>query len=580
MTLRRRVLVVSAGVLAAILVLVAVWLRESVEAPRVEAERERVLRSWHAAARLLTAEDPLLQGPAQAAVDLGELLGVRVTLVDEDGQVLGDSGVPGGDVTGMENHGGRPEIQAAWSGRVDLVERQSPTLGIPTLYAAGIVPVDGGGPLVLRVASPLEDLRGPMDGASRVLLALGVGGLLAVGLVVASGGIDGPLRRSVTGLEEGVAAATAGDADTLPPTTKPLAPELAGLGASIQRLLDEVRGRTREVARERDELLSIVDSIAEGVVALTEDARILRMNRAAVDLLEINQPAPFAPIGTLVRHPQLRDHLEEAVVLPLPPREFTVGDRNLLVSPHFLEPGGAVVTFLDVTELRRMEKIRRDFVANASHEMKTPLTAMRGFAETLLEGDPPEALRREFLGSIRTNSVRLQNLVDDLLDLSRLEAGAWPVQEEEVELADAAVEVWEELMRARRETGVDFRIEGDAVALADGQALHQVFRNLMDNALRFTPDDGSIQVRITARGPEVEVAVSDSGAGIPSSALPRIFERFYRVDPGRDRIAGGTGLGLAIVRHLVQSMGGEVGAESELGKGTTIRFTLPRVEGG
>jgi two-component system phosphate regulon sensor histidine kinase PhoR len=545
----------------------------------MEAERDRVLRTWNAAARLLVVDASLLQRPADAAVDLGGLFSVRVTLVDEGGRVLGDSGVPGGDVTGMENHGGRPEIQAAWAGRMELVERPSPTQGIPTLYAAGIVQVEGAAPLVLRVASPLEELRGPLDGAPRILLALGVGGLIALGMVVASGGIDGPLRRSVTELEEGVAAATAGDADALPPMD-PLAPELAGLGAGVQRLLDEVRSRTREVARERDELLSIVDSIAEGVVALTEDARILRMNRAAVELLEITRPAPFAPIGTLVRHPQLRDHLEEAVVLPLPPREFAVGERNLLVSPHLLDAGGAVVTFLDVTELRRMEKIRRDFVANASHEMKTPLTAMRGFAETLLEGDPPEALRREFLGSIRTNSVRLQNLVDDLLDLSRLEAGAWPVQEEEVELADAAGEVWEELMQARRDTGIDFRIEGDAVALADGQALHQVFRNLMDNALRFTPDDGSIQVRILPRGPEVEVAVSDSGAGIPSSALPRIFERFYRVDPGRDRVAGGTGLGLAIVRHLVQSMGGEVTAESELGNGTTIRFTLPRVEGG
>ena len=579
MTLRRRVLVLSVGILAASLILVAVWLRGAVEAPRMEAERDRVLRTWYTAERLLRAEEPLLQEPSRAAMELGDLLGVRVTLVDEGGRVLGDSGVPGGDVTGMENHGGRPEIQAAWAGRMELVERPSPTQGIPTLYAAGIVQVEGAEPLVLRVASPLEELRGPLDGAPRVLLALGVGGLIALGMVVASGGIDGPLRRSVTELEEGVAAATAGDADALPPMD-PLAPELAGLGAGVQRLLDEVRGRTREVARERDELLSIVDSIAEGVVALTEDARILRMNRAAVELLEITRPAPFAPIGTLVRHPQLRDHLEEAVVLPLPPREFAVGERNLLVSPHLLDAGGAVVTFLDVTELRRMEKIRRDFVANASHEMKTPLTAMRGFAETLLEGDPPEALRREFLGSIRTNSVRLQDLVDDLLDLSRLEAGAWPVQEEEVELADAAGEVWEELMQARRDTGIDFRIEGDAVALADGQALHQVFRNLMDNALRFTPDDGSILVRILPRGPEVEVAVTDSGAGIPSSALPRIFEWFYRVDPGRDRVAGGTGLGLAIVRHLVQSMGGEVTAESELGDGTTIRFTLPRVEGG
>jgi two-component system, OmpR family, phosphate regulon sensor histidine kinase PhoR len=210
--------------------------------------------------------------------------------------------------------------------------------------------------------------------------------------------------------------------------------------------------------------------------------------------------------------------------------------------------------------------------------LKTPLTAMRGFAETLLDGDPPEPLRREFLESIRTNTLRLQNLVDDLLDLSRLEAGAWRIQEEEVEVAASASEVWRELMQQHRERSVTFAVQGDAVALADAQALHQVFRNLMDNALRYTPDGGRIEVTITPTGPTLSVTVTDSGAGIPSSALPRIFERFYRVDPGRDRAAGGTGLGLAIVRHLVHSMGGEVGAESELGEGTTIRFTLPRVE--
>jgi signal transduction histidine kinase len=225
-----------------------------------------------------------------------------------------------------------------------------------------------------------------------------------------------------------------------------------------------------------------------------------------------------------------------------------------------------------------MEQVRRDFVANASHELKTPLTAMRGYAETLLDGDPPDELRTRFLQAIRTNTLRLQHLIDDLLDLSRLESGRWVAAENEVEVAASAREAWKEIVADYPSRRTSFYVDGDALAVADAQALHQIFRNLFDNALRYTPDDGEIEVEVRRKGTMVQVSVRDTGSGIPSSALPRIFERFYRADPGRDRVAGGTGLGLSIVRHLVQSMKGEIRATSELGKGTVIHFTLPGVE--
>jgi signal transduction histidine kinase len=243
-----------------------------------------------------------------------------------------------------------------------------------------------------------------------------------------------------------------------------------------------------------------------------------------------------------------------------------------------MEGGGSVVTLLDVTGLRHMEQVRRDFVANASHELKTPLTAMRGYAEMLLDGDPPEELRTRFLQAIRANTLRLQHLIDDLLDLSRLESGRWVAAEEEIEVAAAAREAWKEIVADYPSRRTAFIVEGDALAIADAPALHQIFRNLFDNSLRYTPDEGRIDVRVRRDGEFVQVVVKDSGSGIPSAALPRIFERFYRADPGRDRTAGGTGLGLSIVRHLVQSMKGEIRAESELGKGTVIHFTLPGVE--
>jgi len=194
--------------------------------------------------------------------------------------------------------------------------------------------------------------------------------------------------------------------------------------------------------------------------------------------------------------------------------------------------------------------------------------------------DSPEALKREFLTSIRNNTVRLQLLVDDLLDLSRLESGGWRARKERVDLADMAERVWDDLEAGSSPVrDLEFGLEGDGEVWADAQGVEQILRNLLDNARRYTPDGGSITVRIAPDpddGEAFEVAVEDSGVGIPSKSLPRIFERFYRADTSRAREVGGTGLGLAIVRHLVQAMGGDVSVASELGRGTTMRFTLPR----
>ena len=240
--------------------------------------------------------------------------------------------------------------------------------------------------------------------------------------------------------------------------------------------------------------------------------------------------------------------------------------------------GGAVVTFVDVSEIRRLEEVRSDFVANASHELKTPLTAVRGFSETLLEDDPPEELRQSFLDLIWRNTVRLQQLVEDLLDLSRLESGGWVAQPEHVRVDELALKAWAQLGPRVSESGVQLYIDGGGIALADARGLFQIFQNLFDNALRHTPDGGSIRVEVESAEDEerIQVSVSDTGIGIAPVHLPRIFERFYRVDPARSRAEGGTGLGLAIVRHLVMAMGGEVRAESVMEEGTAIRFILQR----
>lgn len=325
----------------------------------------------------------------------------------------------------------------------------------------------------------------------------------------------------------------------------------------------------------RDDLQALIDWIREGVVALSEDGKVLLANRSAIDLLGISQPVPGAHIGDLVQHPGLRALLEEAVAHPFSDRDFAVGARRFLTSARAIDGGGAVVSFLDVTEVRRLELVRRDFVANVSHELKTPLTSVRGFAETLLEDDPPENLRRDFLSSIRSNTLRLQFLVDDLLDLSRLESGGWVAKREEVDLAPVVEDLWASFKERAENRGLVFSQTGDATVSADLQGVVQVFQNLIANAIRYTPDGGSISVSIRPGGAFTEVEVRDTGIGIPAAALPRIFERFFRVDPARARAEGGTGLGLAIVRHLVDAMGGRVWAKSEPGEGTSFFVSLP-----
>jgi signal transduction histidine kinase len=325
---------------------------------------------------------------------------------------------------------------------------------------------------------------------------------------------------------------------------------------------------------------ALIDCMEEAVIVLTEDARVLRANRAAIELLNFPGAVDFAPIGTLIRQPALRSLLETAAIRPFAAREVTQGNRTLIASASTLDGRGAVVTFLDVTEIRRLETVRRDFVANASHELKTPLTAMRGFAETLLEDDPPDDLRRDFLRSIRSNTLRLHRLVDDLLDLSRLESGGWLPGEGSVAVGQLVADIWTEVEATARAKKLSFQQEGEALVLADGQGLEQVLKNLIDNAIRYTSEGGEIVVEIKDEGHQATISVKDTGIGIPSSALDRIFERFFRVDPARSRAEGGTGLGLAIVRHLVHAMGGDVWAESELGQGTTITFTLPTPAGG
>jgi signal transduction histidine kinase len=516
------------------------------------------------------------QDPDSAARILSRLIGYPVTLLTYEGQVLGASSDLPFQIRGMTVSPEGPEVRGALAGDVGFAERRGSGEVEIRLFSA-IATRFGGEELILQVAAPLDEIRRVVR--SQVLQTLRLvlpGVLLATIAALILGGI---LTRPLQRITQRIQSLSAGDFSRRPHTHVPTR-EIGELAGTLNRVTEELESRFRSLASERDEMQALIDCMGEAVLALTEDARVLRANQAAIDLLNFPKPVELAPIGTLVRQPGLRKLLQGAVVRSFSAEEVNVGDRNLMVSARPSEGGGAVVTFVDVTEIRRLETVRRDFVANASHELKTPLTTLRGFAETLIDDDPPEELRMQWLESIRSNTLRLQHLVDDLLDLSRLESGGWVAEKEVVELGDLFGELAGQFAPLALERGVTLVTGGAASVVGDPQGLEQVLRNLVENAFRYTPEGGEISVSVDGGEKEATVSVRDTGTGIPTSALPRIFERFFRVDPARSREEGGTGLGLAIVRHLVHEMGGEVWADSELGQGTTIRFTLPLAKSG
>ena len=503
--------------------------------------------------------------------------GYRVSVFDGEMALLADSDLGPAALDTLPDRSRRSEVEGALlrvnasSRRTSLLDGQRYLFSAARLYRQGES-------VVIRFGDPVGPMR---DAAARVahLVAVSVlaGGVFllilthrAMGVVTGS---LGEVRRLLTRLAVGQPS---GPRIKLSGVT-----ELARLASSANRVRAEIEEQVARVSRERDELAQLMDEVAEGLMALTSDARILRINPAARGLLGLSEVPPFAPVGSIVRDPVLRDLLEESVIRPEGRLEVKVGGRELEVRTKMGTGGGSVVLLVDVTEMRRLEAVRSDFVANASHELKTPLTVIRAAAETIMDEGLPPDLRQKFLESIERNTVRLQRLVDDLLDLSRYESGAWNPAKERLVVDRVAWSAWEEQEAGAALCGVELEVVGAGEAMGDEAAVYQIFRNLFENSLRYVPESGGrISVEIGSRGGHVVVAVKDNGAGIPAASLPRIFERFYRADTARSRKEGGTGLGLAIVRHLVSSMGGEVRAESVWGSGTTITFSVPLYRGG
>ena len=498
----------------------------------------------------------------------GDALGLRVTLIDSGGVVQGDSEFGPEARRRLENHATRPEIIAARERGVGVSRRQSASAGDEELYVAVRHPFG-----TVRVSMTMQRLDAVVRGAQRDVLASGVVALFGVLLLVWV--FARTISQPVVELRDVARAIAAGDLTQRPSLAAP--GEVGDLATALTRMAEQLANRMHALQEDDDLMIALLESLEEGVLALSPSGSVVRINERARGLLNVSAPLPFGR-ELLPREYAIRAAIDQALDGHVTPTaEVGLNDRTLAITSRPLPTAGAVLTLLDLTVLRRLETIRRDFVANVSHELKTPLTAVSGFAETLLDDTIPPAQRQRFVETIRDNAMRMQRIVDDLLDLSRIESGGWRPNVTSVDVSAVIASVIAEVGARATAKGLQVvaDIGSDAVRLqADPTAIRQVIANLAENAVQYTTT-GSVTLRTRAQGGMVRLDVIDTGVGIAAEHLPRIFERFYRVDTGRSREQGGTGLGLAIVRHLVDAHGGRVEAVSRPGAGTTISAWFP-----
>ena len=568
MTLVRRLilgsLVVVITLVIAVVLIAGGRLRERLVAEKTDElsrDARLVALTWHGA----VDADSLAQ-------HAGTALGYRVTLIDTTGTVLGDTEFGPEARRRLENHFSRPEIVAARASGLGSARRRSASAGDEELYVAIRHPRG-----FVRVSLTTTRLDGVVDGAQRDVLVSGLAAL--IGVLVLSVIFARSISQPVVELRDVARAIAGGDLTRRPALSAP--GEVGDLATALHRMAEQLATRLEALEADDRLMTAVLESLEEGVLAIDERGMIVRINQRARMLLDASAPLPF-PRELLPRDPALRGAVEQAMSgRPTPPEEVSLHDRTVAVASRPLSPYGAVVTVLDLTVLRRLETIRRDFVANVSHELKTPLTAVSGFAETLLDEGIPSDQRRRFVETIRDNAGRMQRIVDDLLDLSRIESGGWRPNVGNVDVAGVVRDVFTAAQPSADAKGLRLVSDippGAAVLHADPTAFRQVMSNLVENAVRYT-QTGSVTLRTRRGEAGVWVDVRDTGVGIAPEHVPRIFERFYRVDAGRSREQGGTGLGLAIVRHLVDAHGGRVEAASMLGRGTTISVLFPSAPG-
>ncbi len=522
------------------------------------------------------------EGPLKQWTTWMSQTGTRITVVAPDGKVLADSQE---DHNNMDNHIGRPEIREALEKGSGRAIRYSATIGHDLVYVAVRQQIKDGTALIIRYAVPLERLDEALTGFRR--------GLWMVSLVVlaVAGSTSLLFFRALTvrieRLKEFSRAVAAGDFRGLPMDRR--GDELADLASTLNQTAEHLDATIRTLRDERNQSAAVLASMSEGVVVVGPDQRVIFCNAAFCSAVDIAIATwEGRPAVEVIPNADLLNFVAGARSKASPiTGEFTVGSlrtRTFAVTATPIRsdasPSGIVAVLHDISELRRLERARRDFVANVSHEFKTPLTSIQGFAETLLSGALEDAEHsRKFIEIIRENAVRLGRLTDDLLKLAQIEAGKLNLQRAPLSIG-SVIEPCLEATRPKADQK-NLILEMDCSADlppvdGDSMCLRQVLQNLLDNAVRYSQAGGRIVVSASLKGSQIVISVSDNGAGIPKADQERIFERFYRTDAARSREEGGTGLGLSIAKHLVEAHGGRIQVRSEVGAGSTFSVYLPR----
>jgi len=517
---------------------------------------------------------------------LGREIGSRITIINEQGKVIGDSYESGAYLLKMENHKDRPEVSSALHRSAGKSIRYSYTIKVDMLYVASPIKAQGKVMGVARLALPLTELKRQQHSILNViLLGFAVAFILSLALNFWFS------HRAIKPLQQMIRIGrkmTGGDfSERVRIKTKDEIGELAG---TLNLMAVELSEKLAQITEDRTQLQTILSSMIEGVMAVDRQGKVMLVNDALSRMFELGIPFIGKPHFEVIRDHELNDFIQEVLsskeekrkeVSFIRPREQDIMIQSALVEKEGRGAVFALFVFHDITELKRLEKVRKDFVANVSHELRTPLTSIKGFVEALKDGaisDPEQSVR--FLSVISQHTDRMNQIISDLLQLSLIESKGFELKSEPFSVKELVEEVVDSLKRSAEKKSQNLEISiisGVQKVVGDRYRIGQALTNLVDNAIKYTPEKGSIRIEFRDKGEKMEIVVIDNGTGIPPQDLSRIFERFYTVDKGRSRELGGTGLGLSIVKHIVEAHGGTVQVQSQMGKGSEFSFTLKKV---
>lgn len=549
-------------------------------------EESRVnLASQTQMARLLVMRSTRITSPQQLSESIGTVIKARVTLIAPDGTVIGDSDVGQARLSLVENHLQRPEVQEALKNGIGSSLRYSDTVQTSMLYSA-VTYGSGSNNGIIRLAMPLEYLA-----STRSSLYGLVGGATAVTLLIAllfSYALSNVTSKPLRDMAYAAARIGHGGSKTkIPVTSKD---EIGTLASVLNDMSERIEDQVQRLSAEKQRLDTILRSMGEGVMVTTPEGVITLVNPAFRTLFSIVGDVEGNRLVEISRHPDLLEAFNDLGKADLHElvREISIQPDEMTLLTHWVPlhvdgiRQGIVAVFHDISDLKKAENMRRDFVANVSHELRTPVTIIKGYAETLLDGalESEPARAKRFIEIISSHSERLTNLINDILTLSSLETKGALIELNPLDVSGTITKAC--MLLQERAVQKNILIVNESTdgglprVMADQGRLEQVVVNLLENAIKYTSDGGTVRLFAEDSGDFVRISVADSGIGIPFKDLPRIFERFYRVDEARTREQGGTGLGLAIVKHIVQLHGGTVSVTSEPGKGSLFSFTLKK----